>query len=239
VKILCVDTSTRNLCLVLSEGEKVYGYELELGTRISALLVPTIGRVLESLGWKISAIDYFCAGIGPGSFTGIRVGLSTLKALSWSLNKPLVGIPSLDILAQNSGKKSAYVIPVIDAKRGLVYSGIYQVQANHLKRVGGYLLLNPGDLVQKIREKVPARALKDSVMLGDGLNVCFKECSSGLKGIQFLDKDYWRLEGRHLAELAKASIKDKKYKDAFSTEPLYLYPKECQIRPKKNKKSKS
>ncbi|MCX5708862.1 MAG: tRNA (adenosine(37)-N6)-threonylcarbamoyltransferase complex dimerization subunit type 1 TsaB [Candidatus Omnitrophica bacterium] len=237
MKILCVDTSTRSLCLGVSDSDKVYEYELELGTRISALLVPTIKRVLESLGWKISVIDYFCAGIGPGSFTGIRVGLSTLKALSWSLNKPLVGIPSLDILAQNAISKAVFIIPVIDAKRGLVYSSIYKVQAQELKRVSGYLLSNPGDLVQKIREKIPAKAFKDSVMLGDGLNICCKECSAGLKGMKFLDKDYWRLEGRHLIELAKLFIQDKKSRNAFGVEPLYLYPKECQIRQKKNKKS--
>jgi tRNA threonylcarbamoyladenosine biosynthesis protein TsaB len=239
VKILCVDTSTRSLCLGVSDSEKVYEYELELGTRISALLIPTIRRVLENLGWKISEIDYFCAGIGPGSFTGIRVGLATLKALSWSLNKPLIGIPSLDILAQNAGKKSAFIIPVIDAKRGLVYSSIYKVQAHQLKRVAGYLLLTPGDLVKKIREKIPAQAFKDSVMLGDGLNICSRECSAGLKAVKFLDKDFWRLEGRHLIELAKAYIQDKKYGDAFGIEPLYLYPKECQIRQNKNKKPKS
>jgi tRNA threonylcarbamoyladenosine biosynthesis protein TsaB len=239
VKILCVDTSTRFLCLGLCDSDKVYEYELELGTRISALLVPTIGRVLEALGWKVGAIDYFCAGIGPGSFTGIRVGLSTLKALSWSLNKPLAGIPSLDILARNAGEKAAFIIPVIDAKRGLVYSSIYQVQDRNLKRVTGYLLLSPGDLVRKTREEIPVKAFKDSVMLGDGLNICLKECSAGLKGMKFLDKDYWRLEGRHLIELAKGSIQGKKYRDAFGIEPLYLYPKECQIRQKMNKKTKS
>jgi tRNA threonylcarbamoyladenosine biosynthesis protein TsaB len=236
VKILAVDTSTPTLCLGVSDSDKVYEYELELGTRISTLLVPTIKRVLESLGCKVSGVDYFCAGIGPGSFTGIRVGLSTLKALSWSLNKPIVGIPSLDILAQNAGKKAAFIIPVIDAKRGLVYSSIYKVQAARLRRIAGYLLSDPNDLVQKIREKITAGALKDSVMLGNGLNICYKECSAGLKGMKFLDKDYWRLEGRHLIELAKASIQNEKAKDSFGIEPLYLYPKECQIRQKKNKK---
>ncbi len=238
MKILCVDTSTRTLCLGVSDSDKVYEYGLELGTRVSVLLVPTIKRVLESLGCKISEIDYFCAGIGPGSFTGIRVGLATLKALSWSLNKPLVGLPSLDTLAQNALPGSAFIIPVIDAKRGLVYSSIYKVQASQLKRVAGYSLFNPGELVQKIREKIPSKAFKDSVMLGDGLNICYKECSTGLKGMKFLDKDYWRLEGRHLIELAKLFIQDKKSRNVFGIEPLYLYPKDCQIRQKKNKKSK-
>jgi tRNA threonylcarbamoyladenosine biosynthesis protein TsaB len=237
VKILCVDTSTRRLCLGVSDGSKVYEYGLELGTRISALLVLTIKRVLENLGWEVSDIDYFCAGIGPGSFTGIRVGLATLKALSWSLKKPLVGIPSLDTLAQNAIPKSAFIIPVIDAKRGLVYSGIYRSQNARFKRISGYSLSNPSELVQKIRERMPAKAFKDSVMLGDGLNICYQECAAGLKGMKFMDKDHWRLEGRHLIELAKLFIQDKKAADAFGIEPLYLYPKDCQIRQKKNNPS--
>jgi tRNA threonylcarbamoyladenosine biosynthesis protein TsaB len=230
VKILAIDTSTGTLCLGACDKDKVYEYNLELGTKLSALLVPTVKRVVENLGWKISEIDYFCAGIGPGSFTGIRVGLATAKALSWSLNKPAVGISSLDVLAQNSGKQASFIIPVIDAKRGLVYSSIYKVGPTRLKRVAGYLLLSPGELVRKIREKIPAKVLKDSVMLGSGLNVCSPECSVGLAGMKFLDKDHWRLEGRHLIELAKASIQDKKSSGAFGIEPLYLYPKECQIR---------
>jgi tRNA threonylcarbamoyladenosine biosynthesis protein TsaB len=230
VKILAIDTSSRTLCLGVSDSDKVYEYNLELGIRISALLAPTILRAVNSLGWKISEIDYFCAGIGPGSFTGLRVGLAAVKALSWSLNKPVVGISSLDILAQNSGKDSSFIIPVIDAKRGMVYASIYKNRGGQISRVAAYMLLDSRELALKVRKKVSAKALRQSVILGDGLNICSKECFALLKGIKVLDKDYWRLEARNLIALAKLAIQKKRSSNAFSLKPLYLYPKECQIK---------
>jgi len=230
MKILGIDTSTRTLCLGACDSDKIYEYNLELGTRISALLVPTIKRVVENLDWEINDIDYFAAGIGPGSFTGVRIGLATIKALSWSLNKPLAVIPSLDVVAANAGKDRDFIISVVDAKRDLVYASIYKNQGNSLKRITAYMLLDRQELIRKIKKNIPAKALNNSVILGDGLNICAKDCSDSLRGIKILDKDYWRLEGRNLIVLAKAAIRDKKLSDAFKLAPLYLYPKECQIR---------
>jgi tRNA threonylcarbamoyladenosine biosynthesis protein TsaB len=182
------------------------------------------------LGWKISEIDYFCAGIGPGSFTGLRVGLATVKALSWSLNKPVVGISSLDLLARNAGKDCSFIIPVIDAKREMVYASIYKNQKGQISRVAAYMLLGSRDLALKIKEKISAKSLRQSVILGDGLNICSKECSASLKGIKIMDKDYWRLEARNLISLAKLAIQEKRSSGPFGLKPLYLYPKECQIK---------
>ncbi len=230
MKILGIDTSTRTLCLGACDSDKVYEYGLELATRISALLVPTIRRVVENLDWEINDIDYFAVGIGPGSFTGARIGLATVKALSWSLNKPLVGISSLDILAANAGKDCDFIIPVIDAKRDLVYASIYKNQGSSIKRIAPYMLLGRRELILKIKNNISAKALNNSVILGDGLNICAKDCSDSLRGIKILDKDYWRLEGRNLITLTKVALRDKKLSDAFKLAPLYLYPKECQIR---------
>lgn len=232
VKILGIDTSTRVLCLGACENDSVYEYDLELGPRMSVLLVPTIQRVVESLGWKITDIDYFAAGIGPGSFTGTRVGLAAVKAMSWSLHKPVLEVASLDILSRNAPGDCAYIVPVIDAKRGLVYASIYSNQRGAIKRVAGYMLLSPQELMHKAGKIIPAKALSKSVILGDGLNICAQDCSAFLKRIKILDKDYWRLEGRNIIVLAKQALEGRKLSDAFKVNPLYLYPKECQIRKK-------
>lgn len=230
MRILGFDTSTGFLCVGACDNDKLYEYGLGLGTKISELLVPTIKRIIKSLGWEISDIDYFAAGIGPGSFTGLRVGLATVKALSWSLDKPIVGVSSLDILASNAPKNCDFIIPVIDAKRGLVYASIYKNQGALIKRIAPYMLLDFQELALRVKNKIPGKAFNNSVILGDGLNICAKDCSAGLKGIKLLDKDYWRLEGRNLIVLAKAAIGKEKTTDSFGLLPLYLYPKECQIR---------
>src|SRR3990167_8720388 len=109
MKILGIDTSTKFLSLGISEDDKIYEYNLELGRQMSDLLSPTIKKVLDALGWRINDIDYFACGLGPGSFTGMRVGIATVKGLAFSLNKPVVGISTLDILARNAATLGDYV----------------------------------------------------------------------------------------------------------------------------------
>jgi len=219
MKILGIDTTTRFLCLGICDDARIYEYNMDLGIKHSALLVPTIKRALEALGWQLGDIDYFACGLGPGSFTGIRVGLSTIKGLSWALKKPIVGISTLDILACNASGIGGAVVPAIDAKRNLIYCSIYQFKNGALKRTAPYMLLQEAELLKKI----PAHA----VLLGDA--------AAKIEGARILDKDSWYPKARHIISLALERIKEKKFKRAFSAQPIYLYPKECQI--KKSPKS--
>ena len=222
MKILGIDTSTKFLSLGISEDDKIYEYNLELGRQMSDLLSPTIKRVLDALGWRINDIDYFACGLGPGSFTGMRVGLATIKGLSWSLKKPIIGISTLDILARGVGSTGQTIIPIIDAKRGLLYCSFYKNKNGTLKRIAPYRLLKEEDFFGK--------AVNDSIILGDGLNLYKEKILSNIKGVTFLDRDYWYPKGRNIIALALAKIKIKKPDNPFSIKPIYLYPKECQIK---------
>ncbi|MCM8795553.1 MAG: tRNA (adenosine(37)-N6)-threonylcarbamoyltransferase complex dimerization subunit type 1 TsaB, partial [Candidatus Omnitrophica bacterium] len=97
MRILGVDTTTKFLSLGIYDNGKIYEYNLELERKHLVLLSLTIDRVLKALGWKVEDLDYLACGLGPGSFTGIRIGLSTIKGLGFALNKPLIGIPTLDV----------------------------------------------------------------------------------------------------------------------------------------------
>ena len=88
MKILGIDTSTNFLSLALSDEKKTYEYRLEVGRKMSLKLSQTIKRVMDELAWGIAQIDYFACGIGPGSFTGMRIGLATIKGLAWSMRTP-------------------------------------------------------------------------------------------------------------------------------------------------------
>ena len=79
MKLLGIDTTTKRLCLGLYVDGKFYEYSLQVGRSLSALLVPAIQRVICAVGLKITDIDYFACGLGPGSFTGMRIGLATIK----------------------------------------------------------------------------------------------------------------------------------------------------------------
>ena len=154
MKILALDTTTKFLCLGLYDNGKVYEYNLKAGTLLSSLLGITLKRVLDALGWKVSDIDYFACGLGPGSFTGIRVGMSAIKGLAFSVNKPVVGVPTLDILAANAAKRKGYISPVVDAKRKLIYTATYKQDRGKLKRVSAYRLLGIDEFLKKSGKSV-------------------------------------------------------------------------------------
>lgn len=221
MKILGIDTSTKFLSIGICDNDKIYEYNLELGRKHSVLLVPTIKRIIDALGWDLKKVDYLSCGLGPGSFTGLRIGVATLKGLSFSLNKPILGISTLDILAKNSDR-DGIIMPAVDAKRNLVYSAIYRKCAKVLKRISPYMLLPVDEFLKKARP--------NSTLLGDGLALYKDEILKNVKGAYLLDRDYWYPQGRNIIELSFDQIKEKRFSDAFKINPIYLYPKECQIK---------
>jgi len=233
MKILALDTSTRFLCVGVYRDQQPAGeYRMDLGRKHSAFLLPALQRILDCLRLKLKDFDYFAVGVGPGSFTGIRIGVSVIKGFAFSLNKPLLGISSLDILAcraqdapyLNSGcaGKKINICPVIDAKRGLVFSSLYRLGAAGLKREMAYKLISIADLLSK----VPA----GSVFLGDGLSIYKREIAARIKNAVFLDEEYWYPRPGGIIALARRRINAKLLDTPDSLRPIYLYPKECQIK---------
>lgn len=222
MRILGIDTTTKFMCLGIYENGRIYEYNLELGPRQSSLLVPTIKRLMDALGFSINDIDYFACGLGPGSFTGMRVGLATVKALSWSTKKPLIGISTLEILAQNIKNTDKLILPIIDAKRKLIYCGFFKRKKQGLVKIKPYMLLG----VEELCNKAKANAL----LFGDAINLYKAEIMMNIKEAELLDKDYWYPKGHNIIELALKRIKSNKLDDPFKVKPIYLYPKECQIK---------
>jgi tRNA threonylcarbamoyladenosine biosynthesis protein TsaB len=225
MKILGIDTSTKFLSLGIYDNGKIYQYNLEVLTKLSFLLTPTIKRILDALGWQVKDIDYLACGIGPGSFTGIRLGLSAIKGISWSLGKPVIGISSLDILAKNMFFDKRPLVAVVDAKRNLVYCGIFKIENGSLKKVKPYMLLTINEFCKYVPD--------NSIITGDALSLYKEVIVKNLKGATILDKDYWYPKGHNIISLALDRIRNKKLNNAFDLKPIYLYPKVCQIRERK------
>ncbi len=248
MKILALDTSTKVLSLGISDGKKIYECSLEVGVKLSSLLIPTIKRALASVRMKPADIDCFACGLGPGSFTGIRVGMSAVKGLAWPLEKPVVGIPTLDSLARGmypvnksilgSGdvccgfkQEDIIIVPIIDAKRKMLYSSVYKLRRGELKRVSAYFLLSPQELFVKVQASCGGKKEKIALFLaGDGADLYRQALTQGLERAVVLDKDCWYPQPRHMIALAQEKISSGKKSSAYELKPLYLYPKECQIR---------
>lgn len=227
MKILGIDTTTKVLSIGAYDGVKVYEYNIDLGIKQATLLVPVIKRILDALNWKIEDVNYFACGLGPGSFTGIRVGLATIKGFAWARNLSIIGVETLDLLASNAKEKSAIVIPIVDAKRNMVYACIYQTSANGLKKKSPYLLVTMDDLIKKIKS---AKYKAKLIFLGDAIPLYRDKLIQELGEVIFTDKDCWYPKGHNIIEQALIKIKNRKISNTFDIEPIYLYPKECQIR---------
>lgn len=117
---LAIDTSGKNLTIVLCANGKFHTYhDKECGVNHSVALMPKVEEIVEKAGFDLKELDFICAVTGAGSFTGIRIGVSTVKALCFALNKPCLAITSFDTLAYN--KPDGKTLAVIDAKHDGFY----------------------------------------------------------------------------------------------------------------------
>ena len=230
MKILAVDTATKFLSLCIYADGSLYEYKLETGPKLSALLTVTIKRTLGALGLGVNDLDYFACGLGPGSFTGMRVGLSTMKGLSWVTHKPLIGVSTLDILALDAGAGTRMIVPVIDARRSLIYSCFYRNAGNGLKKLSPYMLISKEELLAKIKSP--------SLVFGDALDLYREDILRNTSAVTLLDKDQWYPKAHNIIRLALGRIKNKKFDSLSKINPIYIYPKECQVKGKSKVKNK-
>ena len=117
---LAVDTSGQSLTIIICKDDKIYKhFDGECGVKHSTRLMPQIEKLAGEVGFDYAKADFFCAVVGAGSFTGIRIGVSTIKAMCFAFNKPCLSITSFDTLAYNN--VSDKVLAVIDAKHNGFY----------------------------------------------------------------------------------------------------------------------
>lgn len=133
MKILGIDTSNQGLGVAIVDGDDIVGNRLgEKSKNHSVTLMPAIDQVVSDAGWSPKEIDRIVVAAGPGSYTGLRIGVTTAKTLAWTLNCELVAVSSLAGIAANSKDFSGLIVPIFDARRDNVYTGAYQWQGSQL-----------------------------------------------------------------------------------------------------------
>ena len=130
MKCLLLDTSSSNVLIALIDNNKiVYEYNKKVDTDLASKILTIIDSGLKECNNTIQDIDKIFVCNGPGSFTGIRVGVTVAKNIAWALDKEVIPLSSLEILATTKTSKK-YLVPMIDARRGNVFSGIYDRNLN-------------------------------------------------------------------------------------------------------------
>jgi len=224
MKVLGVDTSTMTAGIGIVEEDEIL-VEVKFSVKItySEILLFCIDQALKNVSLKIDDMDGFAISIGPGSFTGLRIGLSTLKGLSFATGKPLVSIPSLDALAYLSLYCQYPVVTMLDAKKNQVYAAIYETNDGELKRQSDYLVIDVEDLVKRISHK--------TLFVGSGAKLYQKRLIELLK-----DKAYFSQAERSLPSGATVAFLGSKklilgqFEDIVNLEPLYLRKSEAELK---------
>ncbi len=222
MNILALDTSSKHFSLAVAKnGKALYSRSIFLKKVLSDSIMPAIEGILKKAGLTLAKLDGFAVGLGPGSFTSLRVGLSTVKGLAYALKKPIVGIPSLDVLALNLADDGQICV-VCDAKRNMAYACLYQKKGDALKRKSKYLLTDIENVLKQIKG--------EATFVGDGVPL-FREAIEKAVGTKarFAGEKQMYPQAKHLATLALKRFESKEYDAGESLVPLYLYPEDCQV----------
>lgn len=126
MKILAMDTSSVNATVAIADENRVWAeYTISNDRAHSQIIMPMLDEMMRHASLGMSDIDAYAVAIGPGSFTGLRIGMSVMKTLAQTMSKPFIGVSSLDSLAASFCESESYICPIIDARRNEVYNSLY------------------------------------------------------------------------------------------------------------------
>jgi tRNA threonylcarbamoyladenosine biosynthesis protein TsaB len=157
---LFIDTATKALVLTLQINENLHKRFELTGNEHSEKLMPAIEQLFKDTDYKIDQVDAFYIGMGPGSYTGVRIGVTVAKMLAYTLKKPLYSISSLKVIASSYTGQAEYLIPIIDARRNNVFATIYEEKDGQLVEVVEEGLYAMDELVTKVKD------LKSTLFVG-------------------------------------------------------------------------
>lgn len=148
MKVLGIDTATPVISIALVEDDRVLAERSDTVTNNRTGLLTMIDAAFAAVGWRPLDLDAVAVGAGPGSFTGLRIGMATAKGIAFATGKPLWAVSSLAALAYSELARadSVPVVAVLDARRGEVYAGAYRRQSGRIEAVGEERVLPPSDL---------------------------------------------------------------------------------------------
>ena len=167
MKILGIDTSTPIGSIALIDGDNLVAeHTLNIVQAHSSRLMPAIDSVLKWGNITVDDLDGCAVGIGPGSFTGIRIGVATIKSLCYALDKPIVGVSTLEAIAYNLRWTNGIICPLLDARRREIYGTVFR-GGIEWQRLSEDLCLSIDDFLDRLDTDIPSNGAINFV--GDGL----------------------------------------------------------------------
>lgn len=214
--ILCIETATKNCSVALFKGDKLLAIKEQGGAYSHAEnLTVFISEIFKASNLSFQQVDAIAVSKGPGSYTGLRIGVSTAKGLAFALQKPIIGVDTLyamaSLAAQDYHDADICFCPMIDARRMEVYCAIYDKDLSQLKPISAEIISE--DVFDKVVGK------RKMILFGDGAMKC-KEIFINKDNYIFTEKEYISSKGLINAAIKKWNNND--FEDVAYFEPFYL-----------------
>ena len=169
MKILALESSAKAASVAyLKDGELMAQYYQASGLTHSRTLLSMTEDMLKSLDMKVTDMDGIAVAMGPGSFTGIRIGVAAAKGLSWGADKPVCGVSTLEAMAHHCCDDRYIICPVMDARRSEVYNGLFKYENGSIVRLTEDRAISLKDLSEEAKNSD-----KTFFLVGDGAMLCY------------------------------------------------------------------
>lgn len=236
MNILAIETSGMVAGVAMTQDDRVLGeYFLDNKMTHSEILMPMIENILKNTGFNLADIDVFAASVGPGSFTGLRIGISTIKGLAAVVDRPIIAVSTIEGLAYNLEARRGLVCPMIDARRNNVYTGLFDFKDSENKRPEILMdtsILSIDELMSQLKDYDG-----EIIFNGDGVLAHEERIREDL-GRKALVATGNNLVQRasSIALLAYNMAKNKEYTNYRDLEPLYLRKSEAEMKSRRKEK---
>lgn len=169
MKILALETSAKAVSAAVSENGRILaaGYQ-DTGLTHSRTLMPIVEHILKNTDMKLADMDAIAVAVGPGSFTGIRIGVAAAKGLAFSVDKPAVGVSTLAAMARNVAFADGLVVCAMDARRNQVYNANFAAESGVLTRLTPDRAISLANLAEEVRNDP-----RPITLVGDGAHLAY------------------------------------------------------------------
>jgi len=223
MKILAIDTATKTGSVAITDGDAILSERLlNVETTHSENLLPAIDQMTSETGLALDEIDLIAVTLGPGSFTGIRIGVGSVKGLALALDRPVAGVSTLEAMAANFPYSRHRIKPVMDARKGEVYTADFIWECGKLKRLSEDRVEPPGKMLEGICE--------DTIFVGDGL-IKYGELIKDEAGDTafFADNFSSYIRASNVARLGQKMFEESGGLDLAGFTPVYLRRSEAEV----------
>jgi tRNA threonylcarbamoyladenosine biosynthesis protein TsaB len=229
--VLGIETATKTGGVALvSEQGVMAEYTLNIEVTHSERLMATVDRALSDTGTALSSIDGFAVSLGPGSFTGLRIGVATVKGLAFTTERPVAAVPSLKALAWNLPASAYPVCPLLDARKREVYAALYRHEQGGMTTLMPEQVLTLRELAEQVRER--------AVFTGEGARL-FRDEVRGLFGDRALFAPLAAMtpSAASVAEIGLHMLRNGARTDPDELTPLYIRRPEAEVAWEKRRRS--